>query len=726
MKFPNRIQRPRPGHLFTALALLGLILLGGLTGGVAYAQDAEKLPTELVADEMVYERDLGLVTARGNVEISQGERILFADTITYNERDDIVTASGNVVLREPSGDVAFAEYLELSDGFKQGVIREIRIQRADRSRLSARVARREGEDRTVLERAVYTRCEACPEQPDRPPIWQIKSGKVTRDVSTEIVEYEDAMFEMFGVPVFYTPYFYHPDPTVKRKTGLLTPVIGSSTELGGQLTLPLYVVLDDTSDFTFSPRMTTKEGVVFGGEYRQRYDSGTFDTNGSITYVDEVDINNSKTGAEEFRGHLRSAGRFDAGNGFEAGFDIHRASDDTYLKRYDISSADVLTSDLYLRGLNGRHAASVEFFAFQSLRENDKDGDTPFVLPLASYTASGEPSIGGRLDGTASMVALQRTGGRDTRRLSLQGDWSADHIGSFGDLMTFGLHLRGDGYSVSEAQSTDITATNDDELTGRVWPMASMLWRLPMVRQDGRLMQTVEPIVQVIASPAGGNPNAIPNEDSQSFEFSEANLFERNRFVGFDRIESGSRVNYGVRLGLHGEGGGRTDLIIGQSIRLNQTSSAGLGTGLEDRFSDFVGRLSIAPSDLVNYSLRFRFDADGPTIERHEHLLEAGDDRYRLKLGYVSQAAIGGGVAVGDVEELNTEASAALGGDWNVFGAYRRDLTRSGGSLRAEIGLHYLDECFDFQVGAVRDFTSDRDIEESTSVFVRVKLLGLN
>ena len=719
-------MRARRAQLAGLLALL--LLTFALAGpGPAHAQsDDQALPTELEADEMIYERDLGIVTARGSVEITQGERILFADVVTYSERDDLVTATGNVMLREPSGDVAFAEYVELSDGFKQGIIREIRVQRADRSRLSARVARREGEDRTVLERAVFTRCESCPEHPDRPPIWQIKSGKVTRDVSTEIVEYEDAMFEMFGVPIFYTPYFYHPDPTIDRKSGILTPIIGSSTELGAQLTLPLYVVLDETSDFTFSPRITSKEGAVFGGEYRKRFDNGTFDTTGSITYVDEVDIGNRKTGAEEFRGHIQSAGRFDVGRGFESGFDLNRASDDTYLQRYDISSGDVLTSDLYLRGIRGRHAASVEFFAFQSLRQNDKDGDTPFVLPLASYSTSAEPSVGGRLDGTLSAVALQRTSGRDTRRLSLEGDWGADHIGQFGDLMTFGLHLRGDGYMISEAQSTDITAVNDDEFTGRIWPMASLMWRLPMVKQEGRLMQTVEPVVQVIASPGGGNPDAIPNEDSQSFEFSEANLFERNRFVGFDRIESGSRVNYGLRLGLHGEGGGRTDLIIGQSIRLNQTSSANVGTGLEDRFSDFVGRLSIAPSELVNYSLRFRFDADGPTVERHEHLIEAGDARYRLKLGYVSQAAIGGGVAIGDVEELNMEASAAVADSWKMFGAYRHDLTRSGGSLRAEIGLQYLDECFDFQIGAVRDFTSDRDIEASTSVFVRVQLLGLN
>lgn len=708
---------------------MATLLLASLLSGTALAQDPggpSGEPVHLVADEMVHERDLGILTATGSVEITQGDRVLFADRVSYNERDDAVTASGNVVLREPTGDVVFADFVELRDSFKHGIIRELKLRQADRSRLSARVARREGENRTVLERAVFTRCEPCADNPERPPVWQIKSGSVTRDLDSEIVEYDDAMFEFLGVPVFYTPYFFHPDPSVERKSGLLVPAIGTSSELGAQLTLPLYLVIDENRDVTLSPRMTSKEGLVMGGEYRQQFDSGRFQTEGSITYVDERDAQNAKTGKEEFRGHLKSTGRFRIDDDFGWGFDLSRASDDTYLRRYDIDSTSTLVSDLFVEGYNGRHQASVEMFAYQGLRITDKDGDTPFVMPLASWTTSVEPGFGGRVDAQFAGVALQRTGGRDTRRLSFDGSWSDSWIGGFGDLTTVGLHLRGDAYSTSEATLTDPAASADDDLLGRVWPMVSLLWRLPMVREEGRLMQTVEPVVQLIGSPGGGNARDIPNEDSQSFEFSEANLFSRNRFVGFDRIESGSRLNYGVRLGLHGEGGGRTDLLIGQSLRLNENSAAGVGTGLEDRLSDMVGRLTIAPSDLVNYSFRFRFDVDGPTMERHEHALEAGDDRYRLKLGFVALSPVGGAVAAGNTRELNARASAAITEDWRIIGGYRHDLSRGGGPLRAEAGIRYLDECFDFQIGAVRDFTSDRDVEESTSVFVRVLLRGLN
>ncbi len=335
-----------------------------------------------------------------------------------------------------------------------------------------RVQRGEKANRTVLENAVFTRCEECPSGGEHAPIWQIKATKVTRDLEEEVVEYENAMVEMFGVPVLYTPYFYHPDPTVDRKSGLLAPVFGASGELGQQYTQPVYLVIDDQSDVTLSPRVTSKEGVVMAGEYRQRFADGFWVSDGSITYVDQVDVQNRKTGDDELRGHLRSTGRFRLDEQFGWGFDFFRTSDDTYLRRYDIHGG-TLVSRAFLTGFNGRHFAGLEAFAFQGLRNGDKEGDTPFVLPLATFQASGEPAgLGGRLDVAFNGVGLQRTGGRDVRRLSFDGSWSRQFVDGFGGLTTAGLHLRADGYNVSEAQDTDVTASGTT-----ISKVASGRWR---------------------------------------------------------------------------------------------------------------------------------------------------------------------------------------------------------------------------------------------------------
>jgi LPS-assembly protein len=708
----------------TRTSLLALLIV--CLAGPVLAQSLETGKVELTAEEMSYERELGVVTARGKVEIVQGERILFADIVSYNQRDDVVTASGNVVLQEPGGDVLFADHVQLTDQFKQGVVQELKIRLANNARLSARTARREGEDRTVLENAVFTRCEQCEGRSDHAPIWQIKATKVTRDLESEIVEYDNATVEMFGVPILYTPYFFHPDPTVDRKSGLLAPVFGASGELGAQFTQPVYIVIDDQSDLTLSPRVTSKEGVVMGGEYRHRFASGLWATDGSITYVDQVDVQNRKTGDDELRGHLRSTGRFKLGSQFGWGFDFFRTSDDTYLRRYDIHGGSTLQSTAFLRGFNGRHFAGLEAFSFQGLRSGDKEGDTPIVLPLATFQAGGEPAgIGGHVDVTLNGVALQRTGGRDTRRLSFDGGWSRQFVDGLGGLTTTGLHLRADGYNFSEAQITDATASKNDYFEGRVWPMATLDWRLPLVRGGERVSQTLEPRIQLIGSPAGGNPNDIPNEDSQSFEFTDANLFSHNRFTGHDRIDSGSRINYGLSAGLHGARGGSTEFVVGQSFRLNENSAFGGGTGLEDRLSDVVGRISIAPNQRFNYTFRYRVDVDGPKLDRHEHQISYSTETYSLSADYISLPRVGNGVAAGNTEEVSLKGSVQVADNWRLSSAYRGDLSGDG-AIRMEGGVQYVDECFDFSIGAIRDFTNDRDAEASTSVFVRFRLKGLN
>ncbi|WP_416900080.1 MAG: LPS-assembly protein LptD [Minwuia sp.] len=564
-----------------------------------------------------------------------------------------------------------------------------------------------------------------PRTPGRPPIWQLKAGKVTRDLNEEIVEYDDAMLELFGIPVFYTPYFYHPDPTVERKSGLLAPTFAHSGELGFQYEQPVYFVIDDQSDLTLSPRLTSREGPVLRGEHRQQFSFGSIESDGSITYVEDEDGNGRKNGDNVVRGHFKSVGNFRLNDNFTSGYDVLYTSDDTYMRVYDIQGGTQTRSRAFVNGFNGRDFAGMEAFYFQDLTDGAKEGDIPIVLPLAELVVGGEPDvIGGRVQAEFTGLALQRTGGRDVRRLSLDTGWERQFVDGIGGVTTIGGYVSADGYNVSEAQATDPTASEDDYFIGRIWPMAVLDWRLPMVRTGERIDQTFEPRIQIIGSPAVGNANDIPNEDSQSFEFSDANLFSKNRFAGEDRIDSGSRVNYGFTTALLGSSGGSTEFAIGQSVRLNDNSQFGVGSGLEDRFSDIVGRLTIAPSSWFNYTFRYRVGLDRPELNRHEHQLRYLGDIFTLDLGYVSVPRDINGVNAGNIEEVNFEGTVNFLDNWSLIGGYRGDL--DGGPIRMEGGIRYLDECFDFQFGASRDFTSDRDADATTAFLVRFRLRGLN
>ena len=657
-----------------------MFLALGLAAAEARAQIAEvdrSAPMVLRADNVAYDSERRIVIATGNVEIAQNERILFADRVTFDERTNTVTASGNVSLLEPTGEVLFAEEVELTDELKEGVMRDIRIILTDNSRIAANGAVRSGGYRTEMRQAVFSPCNLCPDDPEAAPLWQLKAARVVHDQRRREIEYSDAVLEAFGVPIAYTPYFSHPDPTVKRRSGFLTPTYGSSSQLGFSLQVPYYFNMAPNRDATLAPIFTTKEGPVLVGEYRARTENGEYQLAGSITRPERRGINGERIGGRDTRGHIEGIGAFRLTDVWRWGYQLERSTDDTYLRRYDFSNDDTLTSRLYLEGIRGRNYAAVNSYAFQGLEVDDDSGETPLVLPIADYNLVLDNGLfGGSYTLDANLMSLTRSGGTDTRRLSVDGGWHLPFIGRAGDIYTLNAQLRGDLYWVNDLAHPTGTGA-DDAVTGRVVPSLSLDWRYPWIRQAGTTRQVIEPIAKLAISPYGGNPDDIPNEDSQDFEFDDTNLFNLMRFPGLDRVEGGPRISYGLRMGVYGASGGRTTAFFGQSYRVKADSTFEPGSGLEDNFSDFVGSVNISPSEFVDLVYRFRIDHDDLSSRRSEIDLAGGPDWLRVNLGFLSldDAPAELDDDVDAREEINVSGRVRLDPNWSITANTRRNLT---------------------------------------------------
>ena len=686
-------------------------------------------PLVFSADDVIYNRDSDIVIAEGRVEVAQAERVLLADRVSYNARTGIVSASGNVSILEPNGDVIFAEQVELRDDLREGFIAGIGVLMADGSRLAANTARRTADERTVMTRAVYSACPLyCPLEgggPERAPLWQFKAARVVHDQKAKRIVYRDAVLEFGGFPVAYTPFFSHPDPTVDRKTGLLAPTYGSSGPLGLKVEAPFYIALAPHRDVTITPLITSKEGGVLSAEYRERTGAGRFELRGSITRATRRDESNVELPGKDTRGHVEAFGRFDLDDTWRWGFDLARATDDTYLRRYDISSQDTLTTNVFAEGFRGRAYASANTYFFQGLRAADDPGETPFVVPLLDYDFLSEPgALGGRYGLDANLMILQRSQGTDSRRLSLSSGWHLPYNGPAGDIYALELSLRGDAYWTNGvADPGDPTRPPRSGFTGRMVPQLTLGWRFPLSRSQGTICQVIEPIAMVVLSPQGGNPDKIPNEDSQSFELDDTNLFDSNRFPGLDRVEGGPRASYGIKLSAYAQNGGYTSAMLGQSVRLKQDANLGQNTGLEDKLSDLVGRVSIVPSPLFDLTNRFRLEGESLTVRRNEVKFSAGPERWRLEIGYVSLDRLLTVDELTSREEINLRGRLQLSTFWSASANGRRDLEADGGRmLDAGFGVTYEDCCFIFASQIRRDFTSDRDVRPSTSLVVRIKL----
>ncbi len=272
------------GWRLAALLALACALARPAAAQVVDLPDRDQ-PVALVADEVTYDTEAGTVTAAGNVEVYYGDRTLTADRLVYDSRADRLEASGNIVLRDPTGATVYADIAQLDADLRDGLVRGARgMMAGSTARLSAVEARRFDGRFNALSRAVYSPCDVCEESPT--PLWQIRARRIVHDETERVIHYEDATFDVLGVPVAWVPYFQHPDPTVERATGFLSPKFLSSTNFGYGLQVPFHIVIDDQSDFTFTPFVMTNEYPIAIAEYRRMFSNGSVSIAGSLAFSD--------------------------------------------------------------------------------------------------------------------------------------------------------------------------------------------------------------------------------------------------------------------------------------------------------------------------------------------------------------------------------------------------------------------------------------------------------
>ncbi len=506
---------------------------------------SDDLPLDLEADSFDFDHDAQKVRAVGNVLVTYGPFRLTAEQLVYDIPADRIEAVGTVTLTDTNNNVISAQHILLEDRLSRGVIETIKIELASEAWMSADKAERESLERAILYNAAFSTCKTCAENPD--PLWQIRAKRIIHDNDAKDIIYRDAYFDFMGVPIMWVPYFRHADPSVERRTGFLLPGFSSTDELGAAVEVPFYWEITPYRDMTITPVFSTKELGMLKLQYRERFRTGDLMFEGSITHVDDRDDFGNKIAGKVTRGHIFGEGAWKIGTSQRTGFELERTTDDTYLRRFDFTNKETLTSRLFYDYLNALDHLYIEALAFQGLRSIDDQDETPIALPSIDYhVESGVGSWGGRFFGDVGLLGLYRKEGIDMARGNLTAGWHLPYVLPLGSRLQLTAKVRLDGYLIHDdpnAQPGDRSV----EPYGRAEPTLTLDWRMPFIRSSGNFTQIIEPIVLGVIAPYDGTSKDVPNEDSQSFEFDASNLFDDSRFNGLDLMESGPRLAVGLQ-----------------------------------------------------------------------------------------------------------------------------------------------------------------------------------
>jgi LPS-assembly protein len=693
------------------------------------------------ASALEYDSGGDVVTATGAVRMrSEGER-LRADRVVWNRRTGQVVATGNVAVANPQGDVAYGDSIELTDTLKDGIVRNMLVVLERGQRLAADRGTRRADGTVVLDRAAFSPCpvtagEGCPAE----PTWKITAVRVTYRPGRERVYYEGARLHLFGITTPALPRFSHSVSASSNDTGLLVPSIGVTRLNGVQVTLPFNLALGPDKSLTLVPHLFSSELPMMEVRYKALNDVGAYSVTGFATSSrrsEDLSTGFSSDTERAFRGYLDAVGRFQLDPNWSLSGSMRLVTDRTFLRRYDISREDRLRTTVALERVDANSYLSIAGWAVQTLRVGDLQGQQPVALPELDYRRRvPDALLGGTLMLQLNSLAIGRKSGQDTQRAFASARWDLRGITNWGQEVTLTAFARADAYNADETAATSIVAYRGLEgfqARGIGALAADVRW--PFIGALFSGTQRFTPRVQFVATPKTRNLG-LPNEDARAVDLEDSNLFALNRFPGYDRWEDSSRMTYGADWALDMPGVALS-ANIGQSYRLGERRSIlPEGTGLSDRFSDYVGRTNVRIGDLVAFTHRYRLDKDNFAIRRNEVDATVGSPVTYVTVGYLRLNR-----DIDEVEDLQDREEVRAGGRvafarfWSVFGSAVVDLTnRAEDSLstsdgftpiRHRLGVNYEDDCLDLGLAWKRDYRSTGDARRGNSFLLTLSLKNL-
>ena len=590
-------------------------------------------PMLVQATEIRYDYTNNTVSAIGNVQIYYNGATIEADEVSYDQKSKRLRAQGNVRLTEADGKITYGQTIDLTDDYRDGFVDSLRLETADDTHFAAQRADRTQGNYTVLQNGVYTACEPCANDPKKPPLWQVRAARIIHNQSEKMLYFEDARVEFFGVPLAWVPFMSAPDPTVRRKSGILFPSVSDTTQYGFGIEIPYFWALAPNYDLTFSTLATTRQGVLGQVEWRQRLMEGAYSIRAAGIFQQDPgyfaarDGANSPT-AQSFRGAVQTSGQFSISDKWVWGWTGILVTDSQFLYDYRrsqfLSSFDPFltgfaaegVSQVYLTGAGDRSYFDIRSIYYYGFSQQDVQAQLPIIHPVLDYSnVLAQQLMGGELSYKMNLTSLTRqqasfdainqiaqnngvcfSNTADTAflikpncllrgipgeydRFSAEADWRRTLVTANGQQITPFFRLRGDFASVNVENQPGVSnyITPGQTELARIMPTAGVEYRYPFVDAEPWGTQTFEPIAQLIVRPNETHIGQFPNEDAQSLVFDDSSLFKIDKFSGWDRVEGGGRANVGFQYTAQFNKAGSVNVMFGQSYQLFGTNSFAAG-----------------------------------------------------------------------------------------------------------------------------------------------------
>ena len=450
------------------------------------------------------------------------------------------------------------------------------------------------ENKTKIYKAAFTTCNTVNK---KCPVWELQSSEFTHDKQNKVFQYKNSWLKIFDKKVFYLPFFSHPDPSVKRKSGFLTPSYGSSDNFGNWFHIPYFKVINEEKDLTFNPRIYADDRIILQSEYRQAFENSNL--------ISDFSFNNDgkNTNTHMFaniNGALNPETSFN--------FKYEDVSNDEYLKLHNLaSSSPIISSESNLttqldisKQIDDDAHLDTSFTIYETLSGKSSDR-FQYVLPSFSYTKN--LSIPDDYNGNFKFLSggFQRNYDTNTYETLLINDFlfeSNDIVSGYGLLSDYDILVK--NFNSYSENSTSYNEKEDYEVFGSFLIKTS----LPLRKFDASSQNYLKPIVAFRYS-----PNNTKNIAGKNVRLNYNNIFSLNRIKSNEFVEGGRSLSFGLEYEKRDlESRKVFGFNIANSISDKENENLPRKSRLNETRTDFVGNLSFNPNDILGFNYNFSYD----------------------------------------------------------------------------------------------------------------------
>ena len=585
---------------------------------------------EIDSDNVIYDKILEKITAKENTKIKiNNSHVISGENIVFFRSESTIKSNNTTIIEDKFGNtinlsefnysienkLLKANQMEFTDKemnvykTNNGIIdldnerlaaKDIQIYFAkgelgDNSRLKGSSLISEN-NISIIKNGIFTACKIR----DECPPWSIKSKEIKHDKKKKLINYKDSWLQLYDVPIFYFPKFFHPDPTVKRQSGFLTPTLLSSSASGGSINIPYYKVISENKDTTFTPRIYFNDDFSIQNEYRQ--------VEKNTNHISDLSLKKLESSTKS---HFFSNTKYILENNFdfsEIELNLEKTSSDTYLKGDNIvsktrSSNNQSLLNSYVKFDASREDLNVfaELAAYEDLTKEKNSDKFQYILPnfTISKLLNNNPEIKGNLNYKISGSNQKKnTNISETLLINDLIYKSNSFFSKFGTISNYEVELK------NSLKKGNNSSKYKDNTQSENYSSFIFNSSIPLKRNYKDYIGNLNPKINVRYS-----PNKSENLSDIDRKINITNIFSKNRLGLNDSIEGGQSLTLGFDYDLKTRDNNEfLGFSLGQIFRDTNDTRLPIKSKMQNKSSDVVGNFNFQPNDTFKINYDFSFD----------------------------------------------------------------------------------------------------------------------